>query len=332
MEKELTFAVLIDGDNAQPSLLESILKEIRSGNSDANRPIGKLALKRIYGDWTTNNMNGWKDDLHRFGIRPVQQFRYDNNATDGALMMDAIEIIHQNPRINAFCIVSSDSDFYNLALRIRENGLYVLGIGNRQTKDVFQKACNDFVFTNNLPSVSPVSLRKTAQHNNDNTGQSQVDSVETLLKDTFESITTFQSEWVKLAKFGEAIKNEDPGFDPRSFGHRNLSSLIQSYSIFEIQSDDATPPNLSIRLLTPQKANNNKLEGLVKKFIQHYGFIEHKTGDYYFHISNIEKTCRDIPMKRGLKVRFNVFKQPNPDHELTDERNGKASEIEILID
>lgn len=87
-----------------------------------------------------------------------------------------------------------------------------------------------------------------------------------------------------------------------------------------------------ILCLTLKKAQNNKLEGSIKKFIHYYGFIEHETGDYYFHISNIEKSYRDIPLKRGLKVRFNVFKQPNLCEHSTDERNGKASEIEIIVD
>lgn len=327
MQRELKFAVLIDGDNAQPSLLSSVLVEIKNGNSDANRPSGEIAIKRIYGDWTTNNMNGWKGDLHNLGIRPIQQFRYDNNATDGALMMDAIEIIHLNPRINAFCIVSSDSDFYNLALRIKENGLYVLGIGNKNTKDVFRKACNDFVFTNNLSSVSLFKYENISDELNN---PQNFDTVEKFLENTFKSISTSDSDWLTLSSFGIAIKREDPGFDPRSYGHRNLMSLIKSYQLFNIKSDDAIPPNYSVQLNKKLYKQENKLEGNIKKIINYYGFIEHDSGDYFFNTSNILEHCRDIPLRKGLKVRFSVFKEPNPDAESTEEKNGKASEVEIL--
>lgn len=327
MRKDLKFAVLIDGDNARPSLLNSILKEIREGNQDSNRPPGEIAIKRIYGDWTTNNMNGWKGELHSFGIRPIQQFRYDNNATDGALMMDAIEIIHLNPRINAFCIVSSDSDFYNLALRIRENGLYVLGIGNQMTKDVFRKACNDFVFTNNLPSNI---TENTFQPNGKNSSHLNIDEVDKFLITTFKSITNSEKEWIKLGRFGQVIKNEDPGFDPRSYGHRNLISLINSYEHFETKPDGSTPPNYLVKLIKSKDCQDIKLEGIVKKFLNYYGFISHETGDYFFHISNILEKSRNIPMKKGLKVLFNVFQEPNPSSESSEEKNGKASEIEII--
>ncbi|OGQ85633.1 MAG: hypothetical protein A2464_09535 [Deltaproteobacteria bacterium RIFOXYC2_FULL_48_10] len=329
MEKELKFAVLIDGDNAQPSLLESVLKEIRQGNSDSNRPVGEISIKRIYGDWTTDNMNGWKSDLHKLGIRPIQQFRYDNNATDGALMMDAIEIIHLNPRINAFCIVSSDSDFYNLSLRIRENGLYVLGIGNQQTKEVFRKACNDFVFTNNLPSIPAIDTG--INHQTKPINPDAIDSVETFLVNTFKSISSSSSEWVSLSHLGKAIKNEDPGFDPRSYGHKNLYSLVGSYSCFTTQSDASTPPNYSIKISEEALKKVSKYEGLIKKFIHYFGFIEHETGDYYFHISNVNENSRSIQLKKGQKVRFNVFKPPNPEETSTDEKNGKASDIEIIV-
>jgi cold shock CspA family protein/uncharacterized LabA/DUF88 family protein len=327
MDGNLKFAVLIDGDNAQPSLLEAVLKEIKTGNNDSNRPGAEIAIKRIYGDWTTNNMNGWKNNLHSLGVRPVQQFRYDNNATDGALMMDAIDIIHLNPRINAFCIVSSDSDFYNLALRIRENGHYVLGIGTKQTKEVFRKACNDFVYTNNL-SPTTKQYEETVQPKSSKS--KAVDSVESFIKNVILSITSNEIEWVALGILGSALKSEDPGFDPRSFGHKNLISLIKSYDLFETKSDDATPPNYSVKLCETVKVEDKKLEGTIKKFISHFGFIEHESGDYYFHVSNIEKESRETKLRKGIKVVFNVFQEPNPTADDTDEKNGKASNITVI--
>jgi len=138
----MKIALLVDGDNISSKYLPAIIGEIQKR--------GTLAVKRIYGDWTSVNMAGWQSSLMKFCIRPVQQFRYGSNATDGALIMDAMEVLLTTDRIDCFCIVSSDSDFYSLCLRIRENGKTVIGIGNEQTKDVLIRACDDFVFLENL--------------------------------------------------------------------------------------------------------------------------------------------------------------------------------------
>ena len=120
------YVLLIDGDIIPPSFLEAIITEVSKE--------GELLIKRLYGDWTTPNMNGWKSWLEKIPIRPVQQFRNGPNATDNTIIMDAIELANTNKSINAVCIVSTDSDYYSLALKLREYGLYVLGIGKQNAK------------------------------------------------------------------------------------------------------------------------------------------------------------------------------------------------------
>jgi len=119
------FAVLIDGDNAQASLLPEILAEVSK--------LGLITIKRIYGDWTTTNMNSWKSTLHKHAIQPVQQFRYTvgKNATDSAMIIDAMDLLHSD-NVDGFCIVSSDSDYTRLATRIREVGRFVIGVGEKK--------------------------------------------------------------------------------------------------------------------------------------------------------------------------------------------------------
>ena len=119
-------AMLIDGDNAQPSLLEAMLAEIGK--------YGLVTIRRIYGDWTTQNMKGWKEALHVHAIQPFQQFRYTvgKNATDSAMIIDAMDILYSGT-VSGFCLVSSDSDYTRLATRIREKGLLVMGIGKKTT-------------------------------------------------------------------------------------------------------------------------------------------------------------------------------------------------------
>ena len=122
-------AMLIDGDNAQPSLIEHILAETAK--------YGVVTTRRIYGDWTTTNMNGWKDSLHSHAVQPAQQFRYTTgkNATDSALIIEAMDLLHAGT-VSGFCIVSSDSDYTRLAMRIREQALFVMGIGRSNTPNL----------------------------------------------------------------------------------------------------------------------------------------------------------------------------------------------------
>lgn len=150
-------AVLIDGDNAQAALLEQILLEASKH--------GHPSIRRIYGDWTAANMNSWKAPVLQHAIRPVQQFRNiaGKNATDSALIIDAMDILHSR-HVSAFCIVSSDSDFTSLATRIREDRVRVIGIGKRSTSLAFVNACDLFVYTDDLakPVVDgPPSIQQT---------------------------------------------------------------------------------------------------------------------------------------------------------------------------
>ncbi|HEV2727504.1 MAG TPA: NYN domain-containing protein, partial [Solirubrobacterales bacterium] len=141
-------AVLIDADNARPSVVEGLLAEVAK--------YGVAGVRRIYGDWTTPNLAGWKAVLLDHSIQPVQQFRYTvgKNATDSAMIIDAMDLLHSR-RLDGFCIVSSDSDFTGLARRIREDGLLVIGFGERKTPRPFVAACDRFVYTELLGPEAP---------------------------------------------------------------------------------------------------------------------------------------------------------------------------------
>lgn len=139
-------ALLIDGDNAQAKFIEAILAE-------ASRH-GKVTIRRIYGDWTNTNLGSWKDELSKHAIRPMQKFAfsYGKNSTDTAMIIDAMDILH-GKQISGFCIASSDSDYTGLAQRIREEGIFVMGIGSaKSTNYAFVNACDLFVYTENLAS------------------------------------------------------------------------------------------------------------------------------------------------------------------------------------
>src|SRR6187401_57781 len=150
-------AILIDGDNAQSSLLPQMLVE-------AGRH-GQVTVRRIYGDWTTNSMNSWKDTLNFHAFQPIQQFRYTigKNATDSAMIIDAMDILHSGV-VDGFCLVSSDSDYTRLATRIRETGIFVMGIGEKKTPKPFVNACDVFVYTENLITEKKSVQQKTTNN------------------------------------------------------------------------------------------------------------------------------------------------------------------------
>jgi len=143
MDKKI--AVFVDGDNICAKDYELALREISS-------TYGEILIKRVYGDWTTSNMNKWKDVLVNEPAATCQQFRSGKNATDIRIIMDAIELMILNPNINTFCIVSTDADFCGLAMRLRENGKFVIGVGKKEAKIIWQEACDKFIKIENLRS------------------------------------------------------------------------------------------------------------------------------------------------------------------------------------
>ena len=236
------FAVLIDGDNAQASLLPQILAEVSK--------VGLITIKRIYGDWTTTNMNSWKDSLHKYAIQPIQQFRYTvgKNATDSAMIIDAMDLLHSND-VDGFCIVSSDSDYTRLATRIREDGLFVIGVGEKKTPEAFANACNQFIYCENLTTTKEAKKKSIKKAKKDE--RPDVLDPLPLLLQGFE-MAAKEEEWVHLGSMGNALRRLDPAFDARTYGHQKLQALIKDYPrTFILKQDDSkTPPVVYVALTT----------------------------------------------------------------------------------
>src|SRR6056297_1895346 len=136
---DLKLAVLTDADNIPYSNIKGMLDEIAK--------FGKPTIKRIYGDWTKPTVSGWKSSLLKHAITPVQQYSYTTgkNATDSAMIIDAMDILHSH-KVDGFCLVSSDSDFTRLATRVKESGMLVIGIGEKKTPNPFIVACDKFIY------------------------------------------------------------------------------------------------------------------------------------------------------------------------------------------
>jgi uncharacterized LabA/DUF88 family protein len=241
-------AVLIDGDNAQPSLIKKILSEASK--------YGTVTVKRNFGDWTTTNMGGWKDTLNTYAIQPIQQFRYTigKNATDSAMIIDAMDLLYSGT-VDAFCLVSSDSDYTRLATRIREKGFFVMGIGQKKTPRAFVNACDVFVYTENLAPRKPTKSRGGQKKSTTTAKEPPTPNPIPLLKQAFENAVG-EDGWAFLGTLGHHLRQLDPGFDARTYGHSQLSVLIRAHpKSFEIREVDVADGNSSIyvKLITRRK-------------------------------------------------------------------------------
>jgi uncharacterized LabA/DUF88 family protein len=216
-------AVLIDADNARPSAVEGLLAEVAK--------YGVAGVRRIYGDWTTPNLAGWKTVLLDHSIQPVQQFRYTvgKNATDSAMIIDAMDLLHSR-RLDGFCIVSSDSDFTGLARRIREDGLLVIGFGERKTPRPFVAACDRFIFTELLAPEAP-GRESTGGTTKDLATDARLAG---LIRGAVEAASD-DTGWAHLGAVGSNIANRSPEFDARTYGYGKLSDLIVAMPLFEME-------------------------------------------------------------------------------------------------
>lgn len=224
-KNELKLAVLIDADNIPYSNVKGMLDEIAK--------LGIPTIKRIYGDWTKPTVSGWKPALLEHAITPIQQYSYTSgkNATDSAMIIDAMDILHSE-KVDGFCLVSSDSDFTRLAIRLRESGMLVIGIGEKKTPKPFIVACDKFIYieiigakessktqsATNVPTPVPVSEFDTIDH-----------KFIRLLKTTVEDLAD-DNGWAFLAEVGTLIIKKKPDFDPRNYGFQKLTPLIKSLS------------------------------------------------------------------------------------------------------
>lgn len=236
-------AILVDGDNAQAKLLKPILEEVSK--------YGKVTVRRIYGDWTTPHMNSWKEKLNDLSFTPIQKFSYTTgkNSTDSSLIIDAMDILHDKI-VDGFCIVSSDSDYTGLAKRIREDGVFVMGIGVATTPNAFVQSCEVFTYCENIaeealveeqPALEPkktivAEARKVKKGGSDDqeTKAKRYPKVDINLIHKAYDMSTNEEEETLIAIIGGNLRKINPSFDSRTYGFKNLSSLFSSLKEYEV--------------------------------------------------------------------------------------------------
>ena len=229
--KEDKLAVLIDADNVPYANIKEMLEEIAKN--------GTPTIKRIYADWTKQTVSGWKGVLLENAITPIQQYSYTTgkNSSDSALIIDAMDILYSE-KVDGFCIVSSDSDFTRLAIRLREAGMKVYGFGEKKTPQPFITACDKFIYIEILkpevvkptePSAEPKTTPKV-----EITPLNKIDkALINLIKESVENLAD-ESGWTFLGDLGNFILKKKTDFDPRNYGFPKLLPLIKNIGKFEI--------------------------------------------------------------------------------------------------
>ena len=220
-------ALLIDADNAPASKIEAIISEIAK--------YGVANIRKAYGNWKNPALKSWEDKLHEFAILPVQQFDYTKgkNATDAALIIDAMDILYTQ-KLDAFAIISSDSDFTPLVMRILTNGLKVYGFGEKKTPLPFVYACSTFLYLENLEQdISSEILKDTESVKKTTKELKQDTKLVSLLRRAADN-TQEDDGWSSLAVIGGNISNQT-SFDPRNYGYSKLSTLFEAVDLFDIE-------------------------------------------------------------------------------------------------
>lgn len=259
--------MLIDAENVPRNSLKSVLEEAAI--------YGTPTIKRIYGDWTSPNVAAWKSALLENAITPIQQYSYTTgkNSTDSAMIIDAMDILYEG-KTDGFCIVSSDSDFTRLAIRLREAGMKVIGMGEQKTPVAFRVACDKFIYIEVIRGADePQKTAKKAQSPKKQTAKVKAEAAaaadrggraakkdeaaengipESIVKLIADSVSDIADEdgYVFMGELGNLLLKKQPDFDPRNFGYKKLTSLIRAIGRFEIdarQSDSGNTKHIYLR-------------------------------------------------------------------------------------
>jgi len=245
-------AVLIDADNAQAACLPELLSEVAR--------YGTATVKRAYGDWTTPNLKAWKETLHKHAVQPVQQFRYTQgkNATDSALIIDAMDILYTG-HLHGFCLVSSDSDFTRLATRLRESGAAVYGFGEKKTPEPFVAACDKFIYTEILrPEANAAAAQQSLVTDGGEVAKvahaapilAPTKALRASLSQAIES-SAKENGWAAMGAVGAMMQKNDPAFDARNFGYPKFGALVRAQpfaEVKEVPTGDGSTSALYVRL------------------------------------------------------------------------------------
>lgn len=296
MDNEMRYAVLIDADNVAAKYTKNILDELSN--------YGIATYKRVYGDWTRTSLAGWKNMALDNAITPVQQYSYTTgkNATDSAMIIDAMDILYSN-NVDGFCIVSSDSDFTRLAIRLRESGKHVIGMGEKKTPKPFSTACNAFKYLEIL-------AEEEVQNN-------EVDRVE--MKTLEEAIIRIIAEnanleeEINIGELGSRLQGRYPDFDVRNYGYSKFSQFLKDFDCLSFRKVGSS-------ILVSQKSKEIDLESVENVLAA----IVQTNGSKGYNLGELKKQlCVKIPdfnLKKYGYSKFSKFVENLPDFKIKNNK------------
>lgn len=220
-------ALLIDCDNVTPAAIEGVLEELAK--------YGTVNVRHAHGDWNSQSLSGWADKLHPHAIRPMQQFAYTKgkNATDSAMIIDAMDLLYSG-NVNAFALMTSDSDFTPLVLRILENGFPVYGFGQKKTPRPFVDSCSPFIYIESLMAAQAADENQDAAPTRKNKSQLRQDTSLVRLLRTAVDQASDDDGWANMGQVANYISNNNSSFSAVNYGYRRISDLIKATEFFEI--------------------------------------------------------------------------------------------------
>lgn len=253
-QTNINVALLIDSDNISPKYIETIFDELQE--------IGTLTVKRIYGDWTLEQAKSWKDVLPNYSILPIQQYAYTSgkNSTDSAMIIDAMDILYRN-QVDAFCLVSSDSDFTRLAARLRESGKKVIGMGESKTPKAFVSACDSFRYLDVLRADSDADIDAdfNAQENSITPKREIEQEILSMLSQKE------QGNRIQVSVVKENLQRKFPDFDQRNYGFSKFSAFLKSMNAFKTTVDG---DRQTMYISAEHSAQRDKIETYVLELLR----------------------------------------------------------------
>ncbi len=290
MEKEKRYAVLIDADNVAAKYTKYILDEVSN--------YGIVTYKRVYGDWTRVNLAGWKNMALDNAITPVQQYSYTTgkNATDSAMIIDAMDILYSQ-NVDGFCIVSSDSDFTRLAIRLRESGMQVIGMGERKTPKPFSTACNAFKY---LEVLAEEDVVQSAGDNE----PVEMKVLESAIIRIISENANLQEE-INIGELGSRLQGRYPDFDVRNYGYSKFSQFIKDF-------DSLSFRQVGSSILVSQKSDKTDLQRIESALVS----IVRSNGSKGYNLGELKKQLcakfSDFSVKKYGYSKFSRFVENLP--------------------
>ena len=285
MEKEMRYAVLIDSDNVAAKYTKFILDEVSN--------YGVVTYKRVYGDWTRDNSVRWKTMALENAITPVQQYSYTTgkNATDSAMIIDAMDILYSH-NVDGFCIVSSDSDFTRLAIRLRESGMYVIGMGEQKTPKPFSTACNAFKYLEIL-------AEEDVQEESAEGEKVKLNTLEKSIMRIIDENCNIQEE-INIGELGSRLQNRHPEFDVRNYGYSKLSQFLAYFKNLSLRQVGST-------ILVSKKTGESEIN-VVRKQLE---TLVMSNGVKGYNLGELKKQlcakCPDFNVKTYGYTKFSRF-------------------------